>query len=232
MSENINNLAFSFFSGLVICSILSDSYIILNNFLKNNYIKKKINYFKNIYKIIIGLTLNSFKNDDNGNIIIEESENKSTNPFDEDYDDSLDNLLEKINELDTNIRNNEEILKLEQINDLDTNIINEDIINEDIINEDIINKDIINEDIINEINNNIMNDEQNNELDTNIINEEIIIDSKQEIIDEKIKETINSANDVKLTNNNENIIFKQISPKKIKIKKNIEEVIKKKSKKV
>ena len=221
MSENINNLAFSFFSGLVICSILSDSYIILNNFLKNNYIKKKINYFKNIYKIIIGLTLNSFKNDDNGNIIIEESENKSTNPFDEDYDDSLDNLLEKINELDTNIINNEEILKLEQINNLDTIIISKDLNNEDINNEDINNQDINNEDINNE--------DINNE---DINNEDIIIDSKQEIIDEKLKENINSANDVKLTNNNENIIFKQILPKKIKNKKNIEEVIKKKSKKV
>jgi len=232
MSENINNLAFSFFSGLVICSILSDSYIILNNFLKNNYIKKKINYFKNIYKIIIGLTLNSFKNDDNGNIIIEESENKSTNPFDEDYDDSLDNLLEKINELDTNIIN-EDIINKDIINELNNNIMNEDIINEQ-MNELDINKEIIDEQLNElDINKEIIN-EQNNELD---INKEIIdeqkneLDINKEIIDEKIKENINSANDVKL-NNNENIIFKQISPKKIKIKKNIEEVIKKKSKKV
>jgi hypothetical protein len=119
MSENINNLAFSFFSGLVICSILSDSYIILNNFLKNNYIKKKINYFKNIYRIIIGLSLNSFKNDDNGDIIIQESENKSTNPFDEDYDDSLDNLLKKIDELDSNII--DDFINNEDINNEDTN---------------------------------------------------------------------------------------------------------------
>jgi hypothetical protein len=70
MSDTINNLAFSFFSGLVICSLLSDSYIILNNFLKNNYIKKKIDYYKNIYRIIVGLSLNSFKNDQDGNIII------------------------------------------------------------------------------------------------------------------------------------------------------------------
>jgi len=51
-NDNIDNLAFSFFSLLTFCSLLSDSYIIINSFLKNNYVKKKINNIKNISKVI------------------------------------------------------------------------------------------------------------------------------------------------------------------------------------
>ena len=40
-NDSIDNLAFAFFSTLTFCSILSDSYIILNNFLNKNHVKKK-----------------------------------------------------------------------------------------------------------------------------------------------------------------------------------------------
>ena len=106
MNDYINNLAFSFFSGLVICSLLSDSYIILNNFFKNNYIKKKINYIKNLYKIFISLASNSFKNDEEGNIIIEDENdikinlvknNEENNEENNNEDNDEDNEEESIN---------------------------------------------------------------------------------------------------------------------------------------
>jgi hypothetical protein len=51
-NDSIDNLAFAFFSLLTFCSILNDIYFVSNSFFKNNYIKKKLNYFKNISKII------------------------------------------------------------------------------------------------------------------------------------------------------------------------------------
>lgn len=79
--DNIDNLAFAFFASLAICSILNDSYTIFNNFLKNNYVKKKLNYCKKIKTVIFGLLFNQYENDKEGNIIIDEK--ISTNPFDE-----------------------------------------------------------------------------------------------------------------------------------------------------
>ena len=69
--NSIDNVAQSFFIALIFCSIISDSYIVLNNFFENNYIKKKVNYFKKIYKIVVSLSFNDYKNDNNGNIIID-----------------------------------------------------------------------------------------------------------------------------------------------------------------
>ena len=40
-NENIDKLAQSFFLVLIFCSLLSDSYIIFENFIKNDYVKKK-----------------------------------------------------------------------------------------------------------------------------------------------------------------------------------------------
>lgn len=98
MFDNVDNLALAFFTSLVACSILSDSYIVANNFLKNNYIKKRLSYIKKIYKVINAVVRNNYKKDNNGNIVFdevkidseevelipEEEENKvSTNPFDQ-----------------------------------------------------------------------------------------------------------------------------------------------------
>ena len=73
-TESIDKLAQSFFIVLVFCSMASDSYIFIENLLKNNYIKKRINYAKNIYKVVRGLTLNNYINDNEGNIVIDEEE--------------------------------------------------------------------------------------------------------------------------------------------------------------
>ena len=102
-SDSIDNLAFSFFSLLTMCSLLSDSYIIINDFFKNTYIKKKINHIKNIGKVIFGLSFKKYKNDDDGNIIIEDkcydeinnidiksSTFVNTNPFQYDTDSDSD----------------------------------------------------------------------------------------------------------------------------------------------
>jgi len=73
-SDTIDNIAQSIFITLIFCSLVSDSYIMFDNFLKNNYIQKKLHYCNKIYKIIIGLSFNNYKKDKNGNIIISDEE--------------------------------------------------------------------------------------------------------------------------------------------------------------
>lgn len=112
MFDNVDNLALAFFTSLVACSILSDSYIVANNFLKNNYIKKRLSYIKKIYKVINAVVRNNYKKDNNGNIIFdevkidseevelipEEEENKvSTNPFDQEIQKETKTDSENIN---------------------------------------------------------------------------------------------------------------------------------------
>jgi len=110
--ESIDRLAQGFFISLVFCSLMSDSYITIHNFIKNDYIKKKINYLNKIYKVVVCLTFNNYKDDNEGNIIIEENSknnivdsdnesiecnNKSKNPFiDYDSDDEKEDHIEKI----------------------------------------------------------------------------------------------------------------------------------------
>jgi len=104
-SDNIDKIAFAFFSSLVACSILNDSYLVISNFIKNSYVKKKISYLKKIYKIFINLSFNNYKKDKNGNIIIDDKNiekisdkldknnliNKiSTNPFDDMEDEDFE----------------------------------------------------------------------------------------------------------------------------------------------
>ena len=90
-SDNIDKIAFAFFSSLVACSILNDSYLVISNFIKNSYVKKKISYLKKIYKIFINLSFNNYKKDKNGNIIIDDKNiEKISNKLDK------DNLINKI----------------------------------------------------------------------------------------------------------------------------------------
>ena len=99
-NDSIDNLSFAFFSLLTFCSILNDVYSVSNNFLKNNYIKKKWNNVKNLSKIIFGLSFKKYKSDNEGNIIIDKLDNDKnnkhnikTNPFDDEYyedDDQVD----------------------------------------------------------------------------------------------------------------------------------------------
>jgi hypothetical protein len=118
MFDNVDNLALAFFTSLVACSILSDSYIVANNFLKNNYIKKRLSYIKKIYKVINAVVRNNYKKDDNGNIVLDEVKVEtedvelvpeeietniaSTNPFDQDGEKDQPVVLQQINKIDNN----------------------------------------------------------------------------------------------------------------------------------
>jgi hypothetical protein len=117
MFDNVDNLALAFFTSLVACSILSDSYIVANNFFKNNYIKKRLSYVKKIYKVINAVVRNNYKKDNDGNIMLDEvkiepedvelvpeeadTTRVSTNPFDQECEKDLQPThLQQINEID------------------------------------------------------------------------------------------------------------------------------------
>lgn len=44
--NDIDNLAQSFFIVLIVCSLMNDSYVVVNNLFNNTYIKKKGKLFK------------------------------------------------------------------------------------------------------------------------------------------------------------------------------------------
>ena len=92
-NDNIDNLAQTFFITLVFTSLLSDSYIVCTDFMKNNFIKKKIKHVKKIFDVFTGLALNNYKNDEDGNIIIDNKTTPSTNPFDLEVSDDEDDIL-------------------------------------------------------------------------------------------------------------------------------------------
>lgn len=129
-TESIDKLAQSFFIVLVFCSMASDSYIFIENLLKNNYIKKRINYAKNIYKVVRGLTLNNYINDDEGNIVIDEEEiNENFEKYEKEFEkdpetdseiyhetDQKTSILRGINnEEDEDIINSEELKLFEEL---------------------------------------------------------------------------------------------------------------------
>ena len=127
----MDNLAQSFFVGLIFCSLLSDSYIIYNDILKNDYIKKKINYAKKMCDVVVGISCNNYKNDNNGNIIINAEDvgdikSKSTNPFEEDCDEDI------------------------VFNNVFDNTVKEEVIKEEVIKEAVIKEAVIKEEVIKE----------------------------------------------------------------------------------
>jgi hypothetical protein len=134
-SDNIDNIAQSFFFVLIFCSLVSDSYIVFDNFLKNNYVKKKVGFLKKIYKITINLFCNNYEKDNDGNIII----NKLT-----------ENVNKKVKKNNTLLKINnpfDDIYKeLEEIKEIVENVINEDSVNEGSVNEGSVNEgSVINE---------------------------------------------------------------------------------------
>ncbi len=136
-NDNIDNLAFSFFSLLTFCSVLSDSYIVINNFLKSNEVKKKMNYLNKVFKVVVGLSFKKYKNDEEGNIIIDnenyENQKKYNNPFDdmeeisdmEDEKEESENDNEKRDEL--NVEQSSE-LNYELNNETENQIIEEEVL--------------------------------------------------------------------------------------------------------
>jgi len=72
MSDNIDNLAQSFFVVLIFCSVLNDSYSIMNNFFNNDHVQKKMKYYNDVYTAVKHVFVNNYENDSDGSIIIDE----------------------------------------------------------------------------------------------------------------------------------------------------------------
>ncbi len=138
--DNIDRIAFIFFSALTFCALMNDSYSFIHNFFKNDYVKKKVNNINKIKKVFFGLLCNNYNNDEEGNIIIEESNQNDTilkNPFDdcdEDYDNYDD---EEIINMYLNENNEEKIISEIQENlDEKKELVEEKLDESDILSED------------------------------------------------------------------------------------------------
>jgi len=228
-NDNIDNIAFAFFSLLTFCSILSDSYIVINEAFSNTYIKKKFNRFKNFTDVVMGLSFHKYKNDKEGNIIIDNTNNtnhkksSSTNPFD-DIDNLHDNIINNLptdlsdnqNEVQNNIT--EETNNNEVSNNITENLNNNEIpsdITENLNNNEI-QSDITKKSNNNENKNEIINikNEENDEIDEDDDNDEI--------------ELLNIINSDTIILHNKEIDFDSLpeKPKKKKTKKGLDKKIK------
>jgi hypothetical protein len=239
-SQNIDNIAQSFFIVLIFCSLVSDSYLLFDNFIKNDYIKKKVNYCKKIYKITVDLFFNNYEKDNEGNIIINKKniktikckniknikdtkdniQLKSKNPFDEEYEnDIIENDIQynKKIEIDKEHNNKEyndnENKEFNKIQNKEPEQI------EDKEPEQIEDKEKL---IIKK------NIELINEIPENIKQEKIYIKKNKENYIKKIKKNI----DNKITESNiDNYLIDKIDKIENNDNKNIKEIIKKKTKK-
>jgi hypothetical protein len=134
--NDIDNLAQSFFIVLIVCSLMNDSYVVVNNLFNNTYIKKKVNYSNKIYKIAKNMIFNNYEKDEKGNIIINDIEEKlkknksSNNPFDSDNEsiDEEDIIQDNIEDnIEDNIQDNTQDITQDITQDKNKdNIINKD----------------------------------------------------------------------------------------------------------
>ena len=198
-TQNIDKLAQSFFIVLVFCSVASDSYIFINNILKNNYVKKKINYAKKMYKIARGLTLQNYINDDEGNIIIDDKD-EDKNVKEQDEKENIDDNLE---------------LEIESKKTDESNIVNKEVLDETIINN-ISNSELYSENDINPIKEILEDNEHTNQIEEEYFEN---TDSIPDSVNELDKNNIEDCADEK--NNRDN----EIKKSKKNSKKNIKEVI-------
>jgi hypothetical protein len=221
-TQNIDKLAQSFFIVLVFCSVASDSYIFMNNILKNSYVKKKINYVKKMYKIARGLTLQNYVNDEEGNIIIDDDDirkdnnenNTNENKDDKEsihnqnIDDNLESLSKKQDESDDNKEDSD-------IED-ELNDINEEVLGEPTINNET-KSELYTEDDVNPIkeileNNNNEKEEQSNQIEREYFENTNSIPNSMNVINK-------SSSDCSLSHGIE------VKKPKKSSKKNIKEVI-------
>ena len=234
-NENIDKLAQSFFLVLIFCSLLSDSYIIFENFIKNDHVRKRINYFKKLSKVVVGLSFSNYKKDNEGNIIIE---NENKNNISDDSDDEVE--VEQISEELVNLMKE---YSDENSTELNKNPFDEDEKDDNILNEDV---HVVNEEV------HVVNEEVHSEQ-THIVNEEVYSEQTHEDNEEVHSEQTNEVNEEKhVVNENEvneetsnqeeliyntpieiqNINIEDVSIKKkdkIKVKKEIKETIIKKN---
>ena len=233
-SDNIDRIAFIFFSALTFCAIMNDSYSLFNNLFKNNYVKKKMNNLNKIKKVFIGLLFNNYTNDNEGNIIIDEDDklnNVCKNPFDDD-DDNDDEYY-----VDYEIINNNNNDKVDDVTEEDDDEIKE-VIEEE--NNEI--KEVTEEEVseIKEVNNELLinnlsiddikiyKDEKDDEL-IDINNE--LIENNNELIEnnnitEDIEDYSNTLSYDKITIDKITINKKEKKPKSKDDKKKKEKIIK------
>ncbi len=77
-TEPIDTLAQTFLFGLVFCSLLTDVYVFFQSSTEDKQMKKRIDYYSDVYKAVTSVGLNQYEVDKDGTILIENSENIST----------------------------------------------------------------------------------------------------------------------------------------------------------
>ena len=219
-SDNIDRIAFIFFSALTFCAIMNDSYSLFNNLFKNNYVKKKMSNLNKIKKVFIGLLFNNYTNDNEGNIIIEEDSNLnnvSKNPFDDEYDDEYYVDYEIINS------NNDKFKADEVKEEEETNEVKEEETNEvkeeetvEIKNNELIINDLSIDDI------KIYKDEKHDEL---LESNNELLESNNELL-ENIEDYSNNLSYDKITIDKSTINKKEKKTKLKEDKKKKEKIIK------
>ena len=134
-NDGINTVAQSFFFILIFLSLLSDTYIMLNNIVEKKYVKNKIEYIKNIYNLTKNLLLNKYEENNNciminSNLNINEDIKKDINELNKLNDinelNELNNIKELIDknsyELDPiekeNLKKNLELLNENELKDI------------------------------------------------------------------------------------------------------------------
>jgi hypothetical protein len=79
-SDPIDNLAQSFLIGLVICSTISDGYIMFKNYINDKETKKNVEYYSDVISAVSSVVFNKCEKNDDGTLIIE-TEQKETIPI-------------------------------------------------------------------------------------------------------------------------------------------------------
>ncbi len=70
-NDPIDNLAQSFLVGLVICSTLSDGYILFQKYMNDKKFQKNIEYYSDVFNAVTSFGLNKHTESDDGSIIID-----------------------------------------------------------------------------------------------------------------------------------------------------------------
>ena len=183
--DNIDKIAFIFFSALTFCALMNDSYSLVHNFFKNDYVKKKMNNMNKIKKVFFGLLFNNYKNDEDGNIIIEEEDLvKNTNlknPFEDDENDEDDYDIVDDEDIVNMYVNENKIDTVEELK-LETNKNN--LKDEDLL-EEISNKDLLQENSNNELK---ISSIDNIKIEKDKLNNQEVIAEKETLNNKEIAE--------------------------------------------
>lgn len=118
-NDPIDNLAQSFLVGLVICSTLSDGYILFQKYMNDKKFQKNIEYYSDVFNAVTSFSLNKHTESDDGSIIIdtqtqtlpEKNELKETS-------ENIEIIKEKIELKETTTTTNENVEIIKEKNEL------------------------------------------------------------------------------------------------------------------